>query len=192
MGGVLAYEVGAQLARDGDRSCVFMIDSTPGGPGGARYPDGDLGRHLMFLHDLARGRPDDELIAAVSGASPRDLPQVARDAAVLRGLLPDGFELAGYQRLVRVHADNLAALARYQPPRTDLPALLFTAAAGGQPGSAAVLWRAVCPGIEVEAWPRDHYSIVAADVVPAIAARAAGWAAAALRDLSPQSAGHPG
>jgi thioesterase domain-containing protein len=71
-----------------------------------------------------------------------------------------------------VHAHNLAVLAAHRPSASGLPTLLINAADGV--GSTAD-WREVCPGIDIEVLPGDHHSIVAADRIPEIVGRVAGW-----------------
>jgi thioesterase domain-containing protein len=71
-------------------------------------------------------------------------------------------------------------LGRYRPPPTTVPVLLVSAATSG-PADATSSWRAVCPDLQVQLRPGDHYSIVNPDELRSIAAYAARWAAAALR-----------
>jgi thioesterase domain-containing protein len=173
MGGVLAHEVGRQLAARGGRPCTFMIDS--------ELPDGtatgrELARHLAFLTDLAGGRLPADAARVVSGAATGDLARVASDVAAATGLLPAGTGVAGYERLLRIHAHNLGLLARYRPGRSSAPTLLFVASAGGRPDPEPA-WRAVCAELEVERWPVDHYSIVAGGRLVTIADRVTRWTA---------------
>jgi amino acid adenylation domain-containing protein len=164
MGGVLAYEVGGQLAEQGHRCAVIMIDSTARGN---RSPGTEAGRHVEFLTDLARGA-----LPAPAASAVRTSPGTARDVAVELGLLPPEVDPAGYERLMRVHAHNLAVLAAHRPVASGLPTLLINAADGV--GSTAD-WREVCPGIDIEVLTGDHHSIVAADRIPEIVGRVTGW-----------------
>jgi thioesterase domain-containing protein len=164
MGGVLAYEVAWQLAALGHRCAVVMIDSTARGN---RRPETEADAHLEFLADLARGP-----LPASAAAAVRAAPATARAVAVELGLLPPEVDDAGYARLMRVHAHNLAVLAAHRPAGSDLPTLLINAADGT--GSAAD-WRQVCPGIDIEVVPGDHYSIVAAGRTPLIAEHVTAW-----------------
>jgi amino acid adenylation domain-containing protein len=177
MGGVLAYEAARQLATGGHKACVVMIDSHLDGPA-----DGctEADRQVAFLTDLASGQLPAAVAAELSAAPAAALTRVARDRAVARGLLPDGLNLPDYERLAGVHAHNLAVLGRYRPPRTTVPVLLVSAAAGA-PADATSSWRAVCPDLQVQLRPCDHYSIVNPAELRSIAAYAASWAAAALR-----------
>jgi thioesterase domain-containing protein len=130
---------------------------------------------LAFLADLAGGRLPDGVAAEIGAAPPRAAPRASWSAAIRYGLLPDDVDLAGYQRLARIHAANLTALARYEPGQVRVPVLLLTARDSAGHESAA-RWRAVCPQIEIEIWPGDHYTILAGARQAEIAARMAEWA----------------
>ncbi|MCG6498315.1 amino acid adenylation domain-containing protein [Kitasatospora sp. A2-31] len=177
MGGVLAHEVGRQLAERGHQARVFMIDSdlTEVRPTGSEA-DG----HLEFLADLAGGH----LPAAVR-TGVLDAPEGTRARAAARlagdhGWLPEGTDEQQYDLLMRVHAHNLAALGAYRPEKSDVPTLLLVAGAVDR-ADPVPAWRDLCPGLDVEVWPEDHYSIVAGDRPAAIAERVAAWSA----DLRP-------
>jgi thioesterase domain-containing protein len=179
MGGVLAYEVGRQLAERGQPAHVFMLDSDVHN---IRQPDTDLARNLEFLGDLAGGRLPAAVTRTLRSAAP-DIPAaLARDVAVQHRLLPAEIDAAGYARLLRVHAHNLAVLAGYRPARTDLPLLLILAGSVDRPDPVPA-WRAACPSIEVDTWPCDHYSIVAGDRTQAITERVTAWLASTGRPV---------
>ncbi len=104
MGGVLAYEVGRQLATQGHQCRVFMIDSDIEN---MRPVDTEPARHVEFLTDLAAGRLPAEMAGALrtaNGGVTDSLARLARDAAVHHGVLPTEVDTASYQRLMRVHA----------------------------------------------------------------------------------------
>ncbi|MFU8852182.1 non-ribosomal peptide synthetase [Micromonospora sp. SL1-18] len=171
MGGVLAYEVAAQLAEQGHEAHVFMIDSDVEN---LRVPDSPAALHLEFLTDLAGGRLPAEVAAAVRRAGAGDLARTARDAAVAAGLLPAGSDVAGYERLAGVHAHNLRILAAHRPSKSDVHALLIVAGAVDRPDPLPA-WQAACPDVEVDVWPYDHYSIVTGDRPAAIVRRVRSW-----------------
>jgi amino acid adenylation domain-containing protein len=173
MGGVLAYEVARQLAGLGHRAAVFMIDSDIRN---VRRPDTETARHVEFLSDLAGGRLPATAGRAVREADPATLGERVREIAVEHGLLPAEVDPPGYQRLMRTHAHNLAALAAYQPEPADLPVLLLVAGLVDRPDPVPA-WQAVCSELEAEVWPHDHYSIVAGDQLAAVTARVTAWLA---------------
>ncbi|WUH89174.1 amino acid adenylation domain-containing protein [Streptomyces sp. NBC_00433] len=175
MGGVLAYEVAGQLATEGHQVRVFMIDSDLAN---LRQPDTDTDRHREFLADLAGGVLPADVAAAVDGSDGEGRSAAARDAAVAHGLLPAEVDPAGYERLMRVHAANLGALARYRPAASAVPALLFVAGGVDRPDPVPA-WRAVCRDLETEVWPADHYSIMAPPCQRAVADRVAEWSGTA-------------
>jgi amino acid adenylation domain-containing protein len=181
MGGVLAHEVARQLAERGQPARVFMIDSDITN---VRAPETELASHLEFLSDLAGGQLPSAAATVVAAAadgrgagSGSELARAARDAAVAYQLLPSELDLAGYQRLFRVHVHNLAVLASYRPDSSAVPTLLFVAGAVDRTDPVSA-WREVCPHLEVEVWPHDHYSIVADGSLAAIAGRVRSWLAA--------------
>ncbi|MGA5704450.1 non-ribosomal peptide synthetase [Peterkaempfera bronchialis] len=174
MGGVLAYEVARLLAEQGHRADVFMIDSSPVE---RRLPGSESAGHLEFLRDLAGGRLPEGVAATVTAADRGEPAAAAREAAVRHGLLPPETDLAGYRRLMRLHAHNLAVLGAHRPGPSELPTLLFAAGAEERrpPSELVDAWRALCPDIDVVVRPRDHYSIVADDESAAIAERVTAW-----------------
>jgi amino acid adenylation domain-containing protein len=177
MGGVLAYEVAGQLAAQGHRAAVFMIDSDLAN---LRQPATDTERHLEFLADLAGGALPPDVTEAVRAASGDGLA-AARDGAVRHGLLPAELDPAGYERLMRVHAANLAALARYRPAAAPgVPVLLCVAGAVDRPDPVPA-WRALSPDLETDVWPADHYSIMAGGIAQAVLERIARWAGGSAR-----------
>jgi len=182
MGGVLAYEVARQLAELGQPAYPFMIDSdlrqSP-------PPATDQARHLEFLSDLAGGRLPAGIATALAAAQPEALAPTGLAAAVEHRLLPAEVEVAEYQRLVAVHAANLAALADYRPGRFDGPALLFVADQVDRPDPVAA-WRAVSPGLTAQVWSADHHSIVTSSRLAEIASAVQEWLAG--NGLEPTSA----
>lgn len=173
MGGVLAYEVARQLAEEGQRAHVFMIDSDVRE---RRRPVGAAAAHVEFLCDLAGGRLPAEVAETVRSAAEPEVARAAREAAVRHGLLPAEVDEPTYRRLAGVHAHNLRILADYHARPADVPALLFVAGTTGRPDPVPA-WRALCPTLEVEVWPEDHYSIVAPQRLRDIVGRVRGWLA---------------
>ncbi|MCG5445421.1 amino acid adenylation domain-containing protein [Micromonospora sp. NIE79] len=163
MGGFLAYEVSRQLADEGHRSAVVMIDSRLGE---FRVPTTEAERQREFLTDLAGGTWFEPVTDAAQG----------HRAAVAAGLLPEGTDLATYTRLADTHAHNLAALADYTPAEPGGPVLLFAAGPGPDPRS----WLDVCPQIDIRQTAGDHYTVMRADSLREITATARDWFEEAL------------
>lgn len=179
LGGVLAFEISRQLYELGHQSRVFMIDSDIGTP---RMPERDEEEHAEFLRDLASGRLPDGVRAELRRADPDQMARVARDLAVEHALLPAEVDVVGYSRLMRVHADNLAALASYRPDKTGCrPTLLFVAAGAPRPDPVPI-WQTVCPDLEVEVCQEDHYSIMAPERLQVIAEHVRTWADGAAEE----------
>ncbi|HJQ02922.1 MAG TPA: amino acid adenylation domain-containing protein [Jatrophihabitans sp.] len=166
MGGVLAHEVGRQLAAEGRCPTVVMIDSTV--PGSGSEPSRRPG-YLEFLTDLAGGR----LPAAVRSV---DSAQVARDVAVGLDLLPAGSLVADVERLAAVHGRNLELLAAYRPGPSPVPTLLFVATKA-HPADPVPAWRALCADLKVVRWAVDHHGIVAEDRLADVGTEARRWLA---------------
>ncbi|NES15065.1 MULTISPECIES: non-ribosomal peptide synthetase [Micromonospora] len=158
MGGVLAHELAAQLRDEGEAAQVVLIDSDIHT---VRLPADDRDRHREFLTDLAGGRLPAPVGAALAAAPEAGLAGAAHAAARAAGLIPAELDEAGYRRLVRVHGDNLAALAAHRPAPGVAPVLLVVADRVARPDPVPA-WRAICPELTVERWPEDHHSIVSA------------------------------
>lgn len=171
MGGVLAYEVARQLTELGHQTALFMIDSDITEDRAARS---EADRHAEFLGDLVGGRLPADVHDTLRAAPTGQLMAAGTATAVRHGWLPAETEERQYELLMRVHAHNLDVLNAYRPDKCEVPALLLVADRVERPDPVAA-WRDLCPGIEAEAWPHDHYSIVGPDVLPAIAGRAAAW-----------------
>lgn len=104
-----------------------------------------------------------------------DLAEAAVRAAVEHGLLPPDSGADQYALLKNVHAHHLATLDAHRPQKLDAPVLLFVA---GQVERADPVpaWLNLCPRLEVDVHPEDHYSIVAGDRLTAVAERVQAWA----------------
>ncbi|MFE9775275.1 amino acid adenylation domain-containing protein [Streptomyces sp. NPDC005931] len=171
MGGVLAHEVAGQLAEQGHEAAVVMIDSDLTE---VRAPATEADRHLEFLADLAGGRLPEAVRDAVRNAGPDRLVATGTRIAVESGWLPPETAARQYERLMRVHAHNLAVLADHQVGPSPVPTLLLVA---GEVDRADPIpaWRAVCSSLDAEIWPHDHYSIVGPGLLPSIAERVTAW-----------------
>ncbi len=169
-GGLLAYEVAGQLAAQGQRAHVFMVDSE------ARelsLPVEERDRHLAFLLGLTQGAPPEEVMTAVREAPAEALAQVARDACVAHGLLPSELDVTGYRRLKRVQEHELRLMSAYRPGHLDQPTRLFLAAEETDRPDPVPAWRAVCPGIAIDILPGDHFTV--SRRFPDIARAVADW-----------------
>ncbi|GAA4909233.1 amino acid adenylation domain-containing protein [Streptomyces coeruleoprunus] len=169
MGGILAHEVAGQLAAQGHEVRVFLIDADITE---VRAPDGEAARHVEFLRDLAGGTLPEHAREALL-ASEEPVATGARAAAEL-GLLPEEAGVRAYKLLMRVHAHNLAVLADHRAAASDVPALLLVAGEVDRPDPVAA-WRALCPALDADVWPYDHYSIVAPEVLRRVVERVTAW-----------------
>ena len=174
MGGVLAHEVGAQLARLGQSCHVFMLDSEVPEPA---PPTGPADRTLDFLRDLARGDLPIGLAEGLRDAAASDLDVLSRDLAVRYDLLPPTTDVATFTGLAAVYAHNADLLARHTPGVSAAPTLMFVA--GRRPGSQGreSAWRVACPELAVEVLPDDHYSIASEGRAGFIVNRVLSWRA---------------
>ncbi|QIJ65462.1 non-ribosomal peptide synthetase [Streptomyces sp. JB150] len=171
MGGILAYEVAGQLAAQGHDVRIFMIDSDLAE---VRSPATEAARHLEFLGDLAGGRLPDKVRTALLKAGTDTLMATGARVAADHGWLPDEAEVRQYELLMRTHAHNLAVLSAYRPRKSDVPALLLVAGEADRPDPVGP-WRRMCSRLDAEIWPCDHYSIVDADRLLAVAERVTAW-----------------
>ena len=176
MGGILAYEVAGQLAGQGHDVRLFMIDSDLTEE---RKAAGEADRHLAFLGDLASGQLPAAARRAVLAAPADRLMETGAEVAAARGWIPAETGVRQYELLMRAHAHNLAILGEYRAAESKVPALLLVAGEVRRPDPVPA-WRELCPDLDVEVWPYDHYSIVEPGRLPAIAARVADWLGTAL------------
>jgi amino acid adenylation domain-containing protein len=174
MGGFLAYEAARQLATDGERAYVLMIDSDIPE---ITLPDTEAGRHIAFLINLTLGPPPEAAVAAINAAEPGTEEAVAREAAVAHGLLPAEVGLAGYRRLLRIHENDLRLVAGWQPGPLAVPALLMVADEEQDRVDPVPYWQARCPHIEVVRVPGDHFTVGAGDRLTELARLGARWLA---------------
>ncbi|WP_455353247.1 non-ribosomal peptide synthetase [Streptomyces sp. SYSU K217416] len=171
MGGVLAYEVAAQLAAEGHEAAVFMIDSDLTE---LRAPATEADRHLEFLGDLAGGQLPGAARTAVVAASPDRLMATGADVAARHGWIPEEAGVRQYELLMRVHAHNLAILCEHRAGSSRVPTFLIVAGEVDRPDPVPA-WRALCSALEAEVWPYDHYSVVGPGPLSAVAERVTAW-----------------
>ncbi|MGX1887241.1 non-ribosomal peptide synthetase [Streptomyces sp. NPDC055287] len=171
MGGFLAYQVACLLRESGHRARVFMLDARITD---LRPADSELGRHLAFLVTLALGPPPAGAEESIRAAAPGEAARAARDACVAHGLLPEEVDVAGYERLLRIHQHETEVTAAWRPGPYDGPTLAYVATREPRPDSVDI-WRAACPGIDVEPVATDHSGIGRPERQEAVAAHLATW-----------------
>jgi amino acid adenylation domain-containing protein len=174
MGGSLAYEVATQLAAQGQRCHVFLIDVVLLD---MVLPESAAERHLGFMMNLTLGPAPEGAEAAIRAAEPGREAEAARDAAIAHGLLPPEVGLDEYHRLFRVYENDLRILAGWRPQRLDEPTLLLLAEEETDRPDPGAAWRQVCPGIEVVTAPGNHFTIGADRRLEEIGRRMAAWMA---------------
>jgi amino acid adenylation domain-containing protein len=167
MGGVIAHEVGRQLAALGRAVEVVMIDSDVSE---RRLSQTPFEQHREFLGDLGDGHLPASLWAELERADAASVPDVGRAIAAEHGLLPTDINVADYRRLVRLHAHNLGLLASYRPGPSNQRTILHVASQTIRLDPVPA-WRDVCSDLQVEIWPDDHYSIIEPPQLAAIVAR---------------------
>ncbi|MFI2437500.1 amino acid adenylation domain-containing protein [Streptomyces sp. NPDC018693] len=173
MGGMLAYEVACQLREQGREARVFMLDARITD---LRLADTEVGRHLAFLVTLALGPAPAAAEAVIRAAAPGRTARAARDACVEHGLLPAEVDVTGYERLLRIHQHETRVTAAWRPGPHDGPTLLYVADEEPRPDSVDI-WRAACPGIDVERVATDHSGIGKPDRQVEIAKHLPSWLA---------------
>ena len=171
MGGVVAFEMARQLAEAGEPvELLALIDSVAAD--GRLQPDlaeAELVR--VFAGDLA-GLADAEL-PPPQAAGADDPLAALYTAAVGRGLLPRGFELAQARRLFRRFAANYRALARHRAGTYGGDVLVVgSAVTARDTGLGADLgWRQRVGGrLTVRQLAGDHYGLLRRPRVEELAA----------------------
>ena len=179
LGGVVAYEMARQLAARGERiELLALIDAiAPGRPGRPEDTPDDAELAVRFAGDWAG-------LAGVDGSAVQ-LGDLETDAVLARileigqgaGVLAPTVELRDVRRFFARFAANLRALATYRPPPYPGEVVLFRAGERRPAGEldATMGWGGLAGGLHVLDLPGDHYSLLRAPAVAALAA--------ALRDL---------
>jgi amino acid adenylation domain-containing protein len=214
LGGAIAYEMARQLHAAGEAvDLLALVDpSPPRRPGQESAGEGSL--RVQFARDLVALAGGD---AAAAGDLQRRLgpePSLAQMVAEAQaaGLLPCELGIAEAARLFALFRASRQALDRYRPapypgrvtlllargrPRPAIAAIAANGATaatganganGGAASDPAAAWGALARGgVEIETLPGDHYSIVRAPAVEALAAalRRRLAAAAVRRGLAP-------
>jgi thioesterase domain-containing protein/acyl carrier protein len=177
LGGVVAFEMARQLARDGERAeMVALIDSLAPAPlAAAGQPRSEGQLALMFAGDLAHLTG----VELPAGALPEPPPGLAgRGAPAVLAWLAEATERMGLPRFglgaeeldhrFATFTANVRALERYAAGSCAAPLVLFRAAgsrSGTAPGEAATAadlgWqRWADRPVEVHEMPGDHYSLL--------------------------------
>ncbi|MFE5584823.1 amino acid adenylation domain-containing protein [Kitasatospora sp. NPDC056531] len=178
MGGFLAYEVARQLGEQGQKAYVLMIDTDIPD---IELPDTEVGRHIAFMVNLNLGPAPQAAIEAIGNAAPDRIAEAGRDTAVAHGLLPAEVDVTGYLRLMRIHENDLRLVSGWQPAPLDQPAFLLVGDEELDRPDPVAYWRKVCPGLEVETAPGDHFTIGTGDRLGDIAVRGAKWLEGRMR-----------
>jgi amino acid adenylation domain-containing protein len=165
MGGLVAFEMARQLAREGDEpDLVALIDTLPPAPEPLRPPSEEE-LVASFAQDLAR------LLGHDVGISPEELRPLATREKLghvvqlghAAGLLQEDFGLARIEPLFATFAANLRASWSYAPEPYPGSVTLWLSeqtlsAFSSEPGKG---WsRLALGGIETRTLPGDHYSLL--------------------------------
>lgn len=172
MGGFLAWEVAGQLSAQGHQAYVLMIDTDIPD---IKLPETEVGRHLAFMINLTMGPTGQDVVDAISAAPPGEVVRTAHAASVAHGLLPAEVDEAGYERLMRVHENDLRVVEKWQPGPMHQPAVLFLAEDEHERPDPVAFWRERAPQLQVLPAPGDHFTIGEGDRLAEIARRGARW-----------------
>jgi len=172
MGAFLAWEVARQLTAQGHTSYVLMIDADIPD---LTLPATEVGRHLAFMVNLTMGPVPQAAVDAITASPPGEIVRTAHATAVAHGLLPAEVDETGYERLMRIHENDLRVVERWQPGPMDQEALLFLAEEERERRDPGAYWQDLAPRLEVVTAPGDHFSIGEGDRLAEIARRAARW-----------------
>jgi pristinamycin I synthase-3/4 len=165
MGGLIAFEMARQLAREGDMpELVALIDTLPP----ASEPPRPLSEDELvagFARDLARLLGHD---VGISSEELRPLPAREKLGHVVRlghaaGLLPQDLGLAQIQPLYATFAANLQASRSYEPEPYPgrLTLWLSERTLSTVPADLAAAWSRLALGeVEASTLAGDHYSLL--------------------------------
>ncbi|HVR07787.1 MAG TPA: amino acid adenylation domain-containing protein, partial [Thermoanaerobaculia bacterium] len=171
LGGVVAYEMACQLAREGDEvDLLALFDSSPGSAGDLRPPPDDAlllqlfgGVPLPALEGEGRGLDLDRQLQHLLA-----VPRLAR-------LLPADTGAAELRPLFEEFRDNALGLWHYRATPYRGRVLLFRAARSLAPEPALgaadprLGWDELCPSLELREVPGDHYSMLRSPQVEVLA-----------------------
>jgi len=160
MGGLIALEMAQQLAALGQSTALLaMLDSYLST---TEYENLELDERSVL-----------RWIAPHLGLALADLKGLPLDQQWERiaekANLAQGIGVAEIRRLAAVCRAHLAAAARYRPRPYGGRVVLFRA--GRASGALDGRWRSLCPALEIERIPGDHYSILRPPDVNALAER---------------------
>ncbi len=170
-GGLLAFEMAAQLRTRGSSPTLALIDTLLLDPE-TSDPD-DLEILDLLIRDLGGGKlviEKEELRALEPEAR---IPYVLEKAHAT-GLFPVDVRTHQIRRLIEVQAAGLRAMTRYRPSPYPGGLTLFCSEMLDAEGrrQAAARWRSMCAGpVTVEALGGDHFTILAQPHVEVLAAR---------------------
>ncbi|WP_329214377.1 amino acid adenylation domain-containing protein [Streptomyces sp. NBC_01485] len=193
LGGLLAYEMAHQLRADGEEvATLTLLDSAY--PGTTDVPADETALLEWFHDDLARSAgadPDDIARGALRAALLVAADTPARLRAVAAGLAADGsapaFEDSELARHYAVFRTGLLAAARYRPPVATGPVHFHQSTTGAVLHAADRWARRVPDGLVRHDSDADHYALVRAPRVTAVAAALD----AALDPAAPVSGNRP-
>ncbi|SEP61274.1 amino acid adenylation domain-containing protein [Streptomyces sp. yr375] len=176
LGGLLAYEMAHQLRADGEEVATLTLLDTAY-PGTTDVPADETALLEWFHDDLARSAgadPDDAARDALRAALLTAADTPARLRAVAAALAADGsapaFESGELARHYAVFRTGLLAAARYRPPVATGP-VHFHQSTTGAALHAADRWADRVPdGLVRHDCDADHYALVRAPYVTAVAA----------------------
>ncbi|NUS17481.1 MAG: amino acid adenylation domain-containing protein [Streptomyces sp.] len=172
MGGFLAWEVARQLSEQGHKAYVLMIDADIPD---LHLPDTEVGRHLAFMINLTMGPAPQTAVDAIRAAAPGEVVTTAHATAVAHGLLPAELDAAGYERLMRIHENDLRVVEKWEPGRMEEEAVLFLAEEERERRDPGAYWGSLGAHVDVRTAPGDHFSIGEGDRLADIARRGARW-----------------
>ena len=163
---MLAFEMARQLEKAGQRVALLaLLDSYAPGPlrPELQAAQSEAAMLRFFLSDLTRNG------GAAAALPPDALTDLRAALSILRdqGLLPSDTGEAQLAALYALFRRNLRLTLDYQPGRYGGPVLLLQAADSAAADSG---WSSLCSGpLELVGLPGDHYTIVSAAAVGAVA-----------------------
>jgi thioesterase domain-containing protein len=182
-GGVIAYEMAAQLLSQGERVVfVGLIDTTADCSGvlyeGAEAPTEaqsvvgsgqELPTEAKFMVNVLRGETvGDDLVRQLDVLAQQDDIDAMLDLCQARGVIPATIERATLRHHLAVRYGIGLAVAQYRPRPIPVLLSLFTAADQGRPDPRLGWDEIVGPGLEVVELPGTHLSITGPDHVGAL------------------------
>jgi thioesterase domain-containing protein/acyl carrier protein len=159
-GGMIAYEIAAQLLAAGESVSFVGVIDTLSDYGSILGSRGEGPTEAQFFERFARGEFGDELADQLTAYVGRDDIDAMLDLCQRHGAIDAAIERATLRRHLAVRHAITLSLGHYRPQPIAVPLTVYTAADEGRP-DPRLGWNEIAQhGLDVVELPGTHWSIV--------------------------------